>query len=186
MTTPREALVRAGIDVDALVGRLVSAAGAELGAVYRHTVLAAQLIGFTDEGLREILRDIREEDHRHFDALVTRVHELGGSLPLEIHGFLGADDGPREDVFAGSADVQEALVESARQAVRRYARLRDLTAGRDQRTHALADAIHNEKSEHVAWLEEFFGLGPPGRFRRGFRGASPSLARLADSDRPGR
>jgi hypothetical protein len=36
----------------------------------------------------------------------------------------------------------------------------------------------NEKIEHMAWMEEFLGAGPPGRFRRGFRGRSPFLARL--------
>ncbi|TMR88620.1 ferritin-like domain-containing protein [Nonomuraea basaltis] len=182
MTTPREAVERAGIDVNALIGLLSSAARAELSSVYRYTVLAAHSIGFADEGLREILRDIRAENRHHFDALVMRIHELGGSLPEQIRPFLGDGDERQDDVFAGPADPAEALIESVQQAVRTYAGLRDLTEGKDQRTAALVQAIQNEKSEHVAWLGEFFGRGPRGRFRRGFRGGSPLLARLPDTE----
>ncbi|MFI7154818.1 ferritin-like domain-containing protein [Nonomuraea sp. NPDC050022] len=182
MTTPREALQRAGIDVNALIGHLTSAAKAELSAVYRYTILAAHSIGFADEGLREILRDIRDEDRNHFDTLVTRICELGGRLPEDIQSFLQHEDEPKGSIFADWDNLPEALIGSVQEAAHSYSGLRHLTEAKDLRTHAMVQAIHNEKTEHVAWLREFFGLGPPGRFHRGFRGRSPSLAGLYDDE----
>jgi hypothetical protein len=41
-----------------------------------------------------------------------------------------------------------------------------LTAGKDHRTYALAQAILNEEIEHESWLSEFPGGGPSGHFMR--------------------
>ncbi|GAA3254929.1 ferritin-like domain-containing protein [Nonomuraea helvata] len=178
MISAREVVERAGIDVTILIDRLTSAATAELSAVYRYTILTVHPLGFADEGLHQILKDIRDEDRRHFDALVSRIHELDGRLPEDIRQFLEGGPARPEDSSADAEDPVTALVEEVRRAVHPYGGLCDLTVSRDQRTYLLARAIHNEKIEHVAWLEEFQGTGPPGRFHRGFRGRSPFLARL--------
>ncbi|MFI7642496.1 ferritin-like domain-containing protein [Nonomuraea sp. NPDC049400] len=178
MISARETVVRAGVDVTILIDRLTSAATAELSTVYRYTILTVHPLGFADEGLRQILKDIRDEDRRHFDALVSRIYELDGRLPEDIRQFLEGGPARPEDGSADTADPATALLEEVRRAVHPYGGLCDLTAGRDQRTHLLARAIRNEKIEHVGWMEEFFGTGPPGRFQRGFRGRSPFLARL--------
>ncbi|MEV0233353.1 ferritin-like domain-containing protein [Nonomuraea sp. NPDC050786] len=183
MISAREIVERAGVDVTSLIDQLAATAAAELGAVYRYTILTVHQLGFADEGLRQILKDIRDEDRRHFDALVGRIYELDGTLPEDIRQFL---EGGTERPEGGSADAADpvaadpvaALAEEVRQAVHPYGGLCDLTAGRDQRTYLLARAIHDEKIEHVAWLEEFLGTGLPGRIHRGFRGRSPFLARL--------
>jgi ferritin-like protein len=178
MVTVREVVERAGIDVNILVDQLTCAAAAELSAVYHYTILTVHPLGFADEGLRQILKDIRDEDRHHFDAVVSRVYELGGRLPEDIRPFLESGHVPPEGLSADAPDPATALVEDVRRAVHPYVDLCDLTEGGDKRTFVLAQAIRNEKIEHAAWLEEFFGTGPPGRFHRGFRGRSPFLARL--------
>ncbi|MFI7128892.1 ferritin-like domain-containing protein [Nonomuraea sp. NPDC050153] len=178
MISAREVVERAGVDVNLLIDRLTFAAAAELNAVYRYTILTVHPLGFVDELLRQILKDIHDEDRHHFDALVGRVYELDGRLPEDIRQFLETGHERPEDSAADARDPVTALIEDVRRAVHPYSGLCDLTEGKDQRTYLLAQAIRNEKIEHMAWLEEFLGTGPPGRFHRGFRGRSPFLARL--------
>lgn len=175
MATQREVAERAGVNVDALIDRLTSVARAELAVVYQHTILG----GHTEEGLRRILTDVRQEHRRHFEELATRIYELDGRLPQTIQLF-AADNTQHDALLSDPDDPLTALIESERQATRTYAELCDLTEGKDRRTHALVAAIRNEETEHEAWFSEFRGTGPPGRFRPGFRGRSPFLARLAD------
>ncbi|MFC5827235.1 ferritin-like domain-containing protein [Nonomuraea insulae] len=178
MISAREVVERAGVDVNILIDRLTSAAAVELSTVYRYTILTAHPLGFADKELRQILKDIRDEDRRHFDALVSRIYELDGRLPDDIRRFLEGRHAQPEDSAAGAQDPVTTLIEDIRRAVHPYDGLCDLTEGRDQRTHLLAQAIRNEKIEHQAWLGEFLGTGPPGRFHRGFRGRSPFLIHL--------
>ncbi|WP_431930972.1 ferritin-like domain-containing protein [Nonomuraea jabiensis] len=178
MISAREVVERAGVDVNLLIDRLTSAAAAELSAVYRYTILTVHRLGFADEELRQILKDIRDEDRHHFDALVGRIYELDGRLTEDIRQFLESRHARPEDSTTNAQDPVTALIEDVRRAAHPYAGLCDLTESKDQRTFALAQAIRNEKIEHQAWLEEFLGTGPRGRFHRGFRGRSPFLTRL--------
>jgi ferritin-like protein len=178
MISAREVVARAGIDVNILIDRLTSAAAAELSAVYRYTILTVHPLGFADEELQQILKDVRDEDRHHFHALVNRIYELDGRLPEDIRRFLEDGRAQPEDGTGHAQDPVSALIEDLRRAVHPYGDLCHLAEGRDQRTYLLAQAIRNEKTEHMAWVEEFLGTGSPGRFRRGFRGRSPFLARL--------
>lgn len=173
MSTPREVVARAGIDVDVLIDKLTLAARAELAVAYRYTILSVQAFGLADAGLREILQDVRDEDRRHFDALLTRIFELGGRLPEDLQELTA--DLPSHDEL----DLLTSLITIEQQATETYADLCILTAGRDPRTDAMVEAIGNEEIEHEAWFREFSGAAPPGRFHRGFRGGSPFLSRLA-------
>lgn len=76
-------------------------------------------------------------------------------------------------------DLLTVLLESARCGIRTYTGICDLTAGKDFRTHNLADAILNEKIEHEAWLKEFLGDGEGGKFHRGFRGRAPYVSHFS-------
>ncbi|NLD73124.1 MAG: DNA protection protein DPS, partial [Chloroflexi bacterium] len=58
------------------------------------------------------------------------------------------------------------LVEAERCAVRGYTHICNLTAGKDHRTYALAQAILSEEIEHESWFSEFLGEGPSGHFMR--------------------
>ena len=75
----REMVERTGVDVDGLVRLLVANAGAELTTFYYYTILRVNLIGLEGEGLKQIAETARIEDRNHFEALVPRIYELGGS-----------------------------------------------------------------------------------------------------------
>jgi len=51
-------------------------------------------------------------------------------------------------------------------AARGYTHICNITAGKDQRNHALSLAIYNEENEHESWFSEFLGDGPSGHFIR--------------------
>ncbi|TDD94131.1 ferritin-like domain-containing protein [Actinomadura rubrisoli] len=179
----RETVERAGIDVDVLVNRLMTLARAELAACYRCTILCVPSTD-VDDGLREILRDVRAEDRNHFDVLVTRIHELDARVPVDIRLFVA--DVSDEDVPAvpgeGLRSLVKVLIECEKRAVLAYGRLCEFTRGKDHRTYEIAHAILNEEIEHEKWFRELLGTGRPSRFHRGFRGRSPYLERLPPSD----
>src|SRR5438876_114840 len=83
----REMVQRAGVDVAKLLDLLVRNASAELTTYYYYTILRVNLIGLEGEGLKEITEDARIEDRNHFEALVPRIYELGGSLPKSMVDF---------------------------------------------------------------------------------------------------
>lgn len=65
----REVVEKAGVDVERLSNKLVSAAAAEFTTYYYYTILRVNAIGFEGEGLKEIIEDARLEDRNHFEAL---------------------------------------------------------------------------------------------------------------------
>src|SRR5213083_1153802 len=83
----REMVVKAGVDVDVLLKKLLAAAGAEFTTFYYYTILRVAAIGMEGEGLKEIIEDARIEDRNHFEALVPRIYELGGHLPRSMVEF---------------------------------------------------------------------------------------------------
>jgi ferritin-like protein len=82
-----ELVERAGINVEKLLEMLVRNAAAELTTFYYYTILRVNLIGLEGEGLKQIAEDARIEDRNHFEALVPRIHELGGHLPSSMVEF---------------------------------------------------------------------------------------------------
>jgi ferritin-like protein len=186
----RETVVNAGVDVDALIDKLVAAAGAEFAAGYYYTILRMRSIGLDDEGLTEVIEDARVEDRNHFEALVPRIYELGGKLPDDIRAF--ADQAGCPDAYPpgspglgglpGTEDLLTVLVEAERCAIRTYTDICHFTAGKDHRTYELALAILNEEIEHEAWFSELLGEGPSGHFRRGGPGESPYVGRFMTAE----
>ena len=139
---------QAGVDVDKLLELLIKNASAELTTFYYYTILRANLIGLSGEGVKEIAETARIEDRNHFEALVPRIYELGGKLPDDTKAIL------------------EVLVNAERCAVKGYTALCHMTAGKDHRTYDLVLAILNEEIEHESWFSEFLGEGPSGHFLR--------------------
>jgi ferritin-like protein len=200
----------AGVDVDALIGKLVAAAGAEFTTFYYYTILRTNAIGLEGEGMKEIIEDARIEDRNHFEALVPRIYELGGKLPDDIREFADqagcpdaylpdsvggvvgarrAGEAPTTDFGAYPAsqgdkvrDLLTVLVEAERCAIRTYTDICNFTAGKDHRTYELSLAILNEEIEHESWFSEFLGEGPSGHFRRGAPGASPYVSRFMSAE----
>lgn len=163
----RQIVENAGVDVDKLLELLVKNAAAELTTFYYYTILRANLIGLEGETVKEIAETARIEDRNHFEALVPRLYELGGSLPSSMTDFHNLSACPPallpEDKNNTKA-ILEVLVEAERCAVRGYNEICNMTAGKDHRTYDLALAILNEEIEHESWFSEFLGEGPSGHF----------------------
>jgi ferritin-like protein len=160
---------KAGVDVDHLLELLVTNASAELTTFYYYTVLRVNLIGMEGEGVKQIAEAARIEDRNHFEALVPRIYELGGEIPNDMVEFHNISACPPAKLPDDPTDVQailKVLVAAERCAVRGYTEICNLTAGKDHRTYALAQAILNEEIEHEAWFSEFLGEGPSGHYLR--------------------
>lgn len=165
----REMVEKSGVDVDKLVELLVNNAAAELTTFYYYTILRVNLIGMDGEGLKAIAEAARIEDRNHFEALVPRIYELGGELPKDMKEFHDCSACPPATLPKDPTDIKamlKVLVEAERCAVRGYTNICNLTAGKDHRTYALAQAILNEEIEHESWFSEFLGEGPSGHFMR--------------------
>ena len=160
---------KSGVDVDKLLNLLVKNAAAELTTYYYYTILRANLIGLDGETVKEIAETARVEDKNHFEALVSRIYELGGNLPDSMVEFHNISSCPPASLPKNPNDVNEilkVLVQAERCAVRQYNEICNMTAGKDHRTYDLALAILNEEIEHESWFSEFLGENPSGHFMR--------------------
>lgn len=141
---------------------LAASAAAELAVYYQYTLLRMNLTGLDGETIREIAETARAEDRNHFEALVPRIYELGGTLPEGVADFNGYAAYPPASLSQDPGEVTAmltTLVEAERRAVRGYTGICNLTAGRDHRTYYLSRSILNEEIEHEAWLAEFLREG---------------------------
>lgn len=164
-----EMVEKAGVDVEKLLKLLITNAAAELTTYYYYTILRVNLIGLEGEGIKEIAETARIEDRNHFEALVPRIYELGGELPADMKVFHDMSACPPASLPKDPTDIKAiltVLVNAERCAVRGYTNICNLTAGKDHRTYALAQAILNEEIEHESWFSEFLSEGPSGHFLR--------------------
>jgi len=165
----RKMVEDAGVDVDHLLDLLVKNAAAELTTFYYYTILRVNLTGLDGETVKEIAETARIEDRNHFEALVPRIYELGGKLPVSMVDFHNVSGCPPAGLPPNPADTMamlKVLVEAERCAVRQYTHICNLTAGKDHRTYDLALSILHEEVEHESWFSEFMGEGPSGHFLR--------------------
>jgi ferritin-like protein len=176
-----ELVERAGINVEKLLNMLVRNAAAELTTFYYYTILRVNLIGLEGEGLKQIAEDARIEDRNHFEALVPRIYELGGSLPSNMVEFHNISACPPASLPSDPSNVKamlEILLKAEQCAVRGYTAICDMTVGKDHRTYDLALAILHEEIEHEAWFSEFLGHGPSGHYSREGRPNSPYVGKF--------
>ncbi|MCL5104716.1 MAG: DNA protection protein DPS [Armatimonadetes bacterium] len=165
----REMVTTSGVDIDRLLELLVKNAAAELTTFYYYTILRVNLIGLQGEQIKQIAEVARIEDRNHFEALVPRIYELGGSLPDNMKDFHDLSACPPANLPQEPRDVTAmltVLVEAERCAVRGYSHICGLTSGKDHRTYDLSLAILNEEIEHESWFSEYLGEGPSGHFMR--------------------
>lgn len=165
----RQMVADAGVNVDDLVKKLIANAAAELTTFFYYTHLRYNLVGLDGEGVKQIAETARIEDRNHFEALVPRIYELGGELPNDMKEFHDLSGCPPAKLPEDPTDVKAiltVLVNAERCAVQQYSGICDMTAGKDHRTYALAQAILNEEIEHESWFSEFLGEGPSGHFLR--------------------
>lgn len=185
-----EMLRQRDIDVEALVQKLIDNAAAEFASTYYYySILRMYLAGHED--YKEICEDARLEDRQHYELILPRIYELGGSLPYSLHEFAdragcpaaylpGTEHGTHPpDAPPSAADILTILLESERCAIRSWQEICDITAGKDPRTYDLASRILNEEVEHEAWFIELLSMErdgtvrPSGHFRRGAPGEAP-------------
>ena len=188
----RELVEKNGVDTDQLVDLLVRTAVAELSNYYHYTLLRLNLVGVEGEALKRIIEDARQEDLNHFQALLPRIYELGGNLPIhpaELNFAADATIGKAVE----SADLRailETLLKAAEYSVRSYTQICNLTCGKDNRTYGLALAILHEEIEHQVWFLEFFGhthgADISDRSVRQSRGRSPFVSKFLQSLRGAR
>ena len=160
---------RAGVNVEQLVQLLVKNAVAELTTFYYYTILRVNLIGMEGEGLKEITEIARIEDRNHFEALVPRIYELGGQIPVGMKQFHDISACPPASLPQDSKDIKamlNVLVEAERCAMRGYTQICNMTAGKDHRTYNLSLSILHEETQHESWFSEFLEEGPSGHFMR--------------------
>jgi ferritin-like protein len=179
----RDLVDKNGVDVDKLIDRLVNAAVTELANYYYYTILRLSLLGVEGEAFKKIIEDIRREDRNHFEALVPRIYELGGTLP-NITEF----NHQRVSLHNSTIDSSNirvllaTLLKSVESAVWNYTEICNITCGKDNRTYALALAISHEKIRHQIWFLEFFGrgLGEPSGNAAG-QGNSPFVSKFLEA-----
>ena len=175
-----ELIEKAGIDVDELLKKMIDAAAAEFTTYYYYTNLRTHAVGVEGESIKEIVEDARLEDRNHFEALVPRIHELGGTLPNDVKEFSNRaacmDAKLPEDPT--TENLLEVLLDAERCAVEVYTDICSYTQGKDPRTYELSTAILHEETEHEAWFEELLTGEPSGHFRRGKPGVSPYVSKF--------
>jgi ferritin-like protein len=169
-----------GVDVEKLIRMLVANAAAEFASTYYYyTILRMNLAGHED--YKEICEDARLEDRAHWELIVPRIYELGGSLPndlKEFHDMAGCRAAKLPDPPT-AVNILTLLLESERCAIRSWSAVCDMTFGKDPRTYDLAARILNEEVEHEAWFIELLAHErdgksvPSGHFRRGEPGWAP-------------
>jgi len=174
-----EQLTSRGVDVPALVEKLIDAAGAEFTTYYYYTILRMNLAG--KEDYKEICEDARLEDRSHFELITPRIYELGGGLPRDIRDF--ADRAGCPDAYLPAnptaVEILTVLLEAERCAIRTWSEVCDLTFGKDPRTYDMASRILQEETEHETWFIELLSMErdgvarPSGHFRRGAPGEAP-------------
>lgn len=165
----QQVVENAGVNIDELLELLVRNAAAELTTYYYYTILRVNLIGIEGETVKEIAEVARIEDRNHFEALVPRIYELGGSLPDDMNVFHDMSACPPAKLPPNPMDITAmltVLVNAERCAVKGYSHICNVTAGKDHRTYDLAQSILNEEIEHESWFSEFLGEGPSGHFMR--------------------
>ncbi len=168
-----------GINVEELIEMLIDAAGAEFSTYYHYTILRMYLAGHED--YKEICEDARLEDRAHFELIVRRIYELGGTLPHVMKEFVSRAGCPHAELPDNltAANILEVLLEAERCAIRTWNEVCEVTTGRDFRTFDLAYRILQEEIEHECWFIELLSMErdgtvrPSGHFRRNEPGHGP-------------
>jgi len=177
----RQVVEQSGVNVEELIEKLLKAAAVEFTSYYYHTIIRFNCVGLDGEGLKEIVEDARQESCNHFEALWTRIYELGGELPRDLHDFISKATGSESYLPENPWDIKQllnVLVKAERFAVHAYTDICNMTFGKDHRTYQLSLAILNEEVEHESWFSEYLGEGPSGHFRRIVPGESPYVSRF--------
>ena len=165
-----------GANVDEILKQLIYNASVEFTAYYYFTNLRTHTTGLDGEGVKGVIEDARLEDLSHFESCITRIHELGGSLPIDAMEFVRMSGCEFLQLPTPSTNLNEILkkcLTAEQGAIVNWNKMCNLTAGKDPATYDIAKDILKEEIEHESWFLELLYGRPSGHMRRKFPGERP-------------
>ena len=165
-----------GANVDEILKGLIYNASVEFTAYYYFTNLRTHATGLEGEGVKGIIEDARLEDLSHFESCITRIHELGGSLPNDAIEFVRMSGCEFLQLPTPTTNLKEILkkcLTAEQGAIVNWNKLCNLTYGKDPATYDIAKDILKEEIEHESWFLELLYGRPSGLMRRKFPGERP-------------
>lgn len=165
-----------GINIKELINALVYNASVEFTAYYYFTNLRAHCTGMEGEGLKGVIEDARLEDLSHFESCLSRIYELGGTLPNNAQEFIKMSGCEFLQLPTNPTDTKailEKCLKAEQGAIVNWNKVCKMTHGKDPATYDVAKDILREEIEHEAWFLELLYGRPSGHMRRKYPGERP-------------
>jgi ferritin-like protein len=165
-----------GADIKEIIKQLVYNASVEFTAYYYFTNLRMHCTGMEGEGIKGIIEDARLEDLSHFESSLSRIYELGGSLPNDAQTFIKMSGCDFLQLPSNRTDIKSILekcLKAEQGAIVNWNKLCKMTFNKDFATYDVAKDILREEMEHEAWFLELLHGRPSGHMRRKFPGERP-------------
>ena len=165
-----------GVNVGALIKQLVYNASVEFTAYYYFTNLRAHCTGEHGESIKGVIEDARLEDLSHFESCLSRIYELGGSLPNDAQEFIKMSGCEFLQLPKKKTDVKEIMKKcllAEQGAIVNWNKVCKMTYGKDPATYDVAKDVLREEIEHEAWFLELLYGRPSGHMRRKYPGERP-------------
>ncbi len=179
-----EVLKQNGLDVDELIKQLVINAAVEFTAYYYFTNLRAHCTGLEGEGVKGVVEDARLEDLSHFESSLSRIYELGGTLPIDAQEFIrisGCEFLQLPTDKTNLKEIMEKCLKAEQGAIVNWNKVCNMTFGKDPATYDVAKDILREEIEHEAWFLELLHGRPSGHQRRRYSGERPHTGKHSRS-----
>ncbi|MBM3905152.1 MAG: DNA protection protein DPS [Thaumarchaeota archaeon] len=165
-----------GVDIDELIKLLIYNASVEFTAYYYFTNLRMHCTGVDGEGIKGVIEDARLEDLSHFESCLSRIYELGGSLPNDATEFIKMSGCEFLQLPPNKTDlraIMEKCLKAEQGAIVNWNKICQMTHGKDPATYDVAKDILREEIEHEAWFLELLYGRPSAHMRRKFPGERP-------------
>ncbi len=165
-----------GVNVDELVKQLIINASVEFAAYYYFTNLRMHCTGVEGEGVKGVVEDARLEDLSHFESILSRIYELGGSLPNDAQEFIRMSGCEFLQLPPNKTDLTEIMkkcLKAEQGAIVNWNKVCNMTYGKDPATYDVAKDILREEIEHEAWFLELLYGRPSAHMRRKYPGERP-------------
>jgi len=165
-----------GADVKEIIKQLVYNASVEFTAYYYFTNLRMHCTGMEGEGIKGVIEDARLEDLSHFESSLSRIYELGGSLPNDAQTFIKMSGCEFLQLPPNKTDIKSILekcLKAEQGAIVNWNKMCKMTFNKDFATYDVAKDILREEMEHEAWFLELLYGRPSGHMRRKFPGERP-------------
>ena len=166
-----------GIDVNQIIKLLVYNASVEFTAYYYFTNLRAHCTGAEGESIKGVIEDARLEDLSHFESCLSRIYELGGSLPNDAQEFIRMSGCEflqlPSPIRTDTKEILKKCLTAEQGAIVNWNKLCNITMGKDPATYDLSKDILKEEIEHESWFLELLYGRPSGHMRRKFAGEAP-------------